>query len=349
MTDTGKKGLARREALRITAVAGVGLALGGGLLASVLRQAGLHRARVTRVQLGTLVTITAVHPDPVAAREMVDAAFAEIERLEAILSRHRPDTPLARLNRYGVVGDAPPELTHVVGRALELGSLTAGAFDVTVGPLLAAYTSHFASEMGVERAESAPPEAEIRAALARVDYRTVVVRADEIRLGLAGSSLTLDGIAKGYVVDRAVATLTDAGAGRVIVDAGGDMAAGAMPGSEEPWRVAVQDPRSSGSLGTLELSGECVASSGDYMQAFTRDLRHHHIVDPRTGRSPDHTSGVTVVAPTAMDADALSTAAFVMGPRDGLALLEGLDGVEGLIVTKDQAQLRTRGFVRYSV
>jgi FAD:protein FMN transferase len=347
MTDhDGKRGLPRREALRITAVAGVGLALGGGLLATVLRQAGLHRARVTRTQLGTLVTITVVHPDAAVAREMVDAAFAEIERLEGILSRHRPDTPLARLNRDGVVADAPHELTHVVGRALEYGSLTAGAFDVTVGPLLALYASHF--EDGTGGAETAPPEADVRAALSRVDYRTVGVRGTEIRLDLPGASLTLDGIAKGYVVDRAVATLADAGAGRVIVDAGGDMAAASVPGSEEPWRVAVQDPRSAGALGVVELSGECIASSGDYMQAFTRDLRHHHIVDPRTGRSPDHTSGVTVVAPTAMDADALSTAAFVLGPREGLALLDGLDGVEGLIVTKAQEQLRTRGFARYS-
>jgi thiamine biosynthesis lipoprotein len=338
-----KRGLARRDAIRITAVAGVSLALGGGLVAELVRQARLHRARLTRTQLGTLVTITVIHPEADAARAMVDDAFREIERLESILSRHRADTPVARLNREGVLGGAPKELAHVVRQALEYGALTDGAFDVTVGPLMSLYASHFAGT------DAAPADAEVAAALALVDYRALRIEDDDIFLDRPGASVTLDGIAKGYVVDRGVAALVDAGAGRVIVDAGGDMAAGGVPGTEEAWQVAVQDPRAAGSLGVLELRGECVASSGDYMQAYTRDLRNHHIVDPRTGRSPEHTSGVTVVAPTAMDADALSTAAFVLGPDDGLALLERLDGVEGLIVTKDQRQLATTGFARFVV
>jgi thiamine biosynthesis lipoprotein len=336
--------LPRRDALRITAVAGISLALGGGLVGELLRQARLHRSRVTRTQLGTLVTITVIHPEAETARAMVDEAFGEIERLEGILSRHRPDTPLALLNREGRVTGVPPELGQVVKRALEYGALTDGAFDVTVGPLMALYASHFAEGDGAP-----PPDAEVAAALSRVDYRSVRVGPEGIVLERPGASLTLDGIAKGYVVDRAVSTLVDAGAGRVIVAASGDMAAGGVPGVEEAWQIGVQDPRSAGTLGVLELRGECVASSGDYMQAYTRDLRHHHILDPRTGRSPDSTAGVTVVAPTAMDADALSTAAFVLGPEEGLALLERLEAVEGLIVTKDQRQLRTSGFARYIV
>jgi thiamine biosynthesis lipoprotein len=97
----------------------------------------------------------------------------------------------------------------------------------------------------------------------------------------------------------------------------------------------------------LALAADCVASSGDYEQAFTRDLRHHHIIDPRTGRSPESTSGVTVVGPTAMDADAASTSAFVLGPGEGVAFLERLDRVEGMVVGKDQRQFRTRGFRHY--
>jgi thiamine biosynthesis lipoprotein len=282
-----------------------------------------------------------MHPEAVTAREMVDGAFREIERLESVLSRHREGTPLARLNRDGVLAGAPAELRHVLARSLEYGELSNGAFDVTVAPLLALHAARF------QEAGTAPAEAEVREALGRVDYRAVRIHGDDVQLELPGASLTLDGIAKGYVVDRAVQTLVEAGAGNVVVDAGGDMAAGGVPGSEDPWRVGVQDPRSAAVLGVLELRGECVASSGDYMQAYTRDLRNHHLVDPRTGRSPDHTSGVTVVAPTAMDADALSTAAFVLGPVEGLALLERLDGVEGLIVTKDQRRLDTSGFSRY--
>lgn len=339
----GGRGVSRREALRITAVAGVSLTLGGGLTVELLRRARLHRVRETRTQLGTLVTITVVHPDPARGRAMVEEAFAEIERLEDVLSRHRPATPLARLNRDGALQGAPGELTHVLGRALEYSALTGGAFDVTVAPLLTLYVSSFQETNG------APSEAEVREALAKVDYRAVRIEGADVRLERPGMAVTLDGIAKGYVVDRAVAVLVEGGAERVVVDAGGDVAAGGAGRARDPWRIAIQDPRSPGALGVLQLRGGSVASSGDYMQAFTRDRRLHHILDPRTGRSPDHTSAVTVIAPTAMDADALSTAALVLGPGDGLALLERLDGVEGLIVTKAQERLTTRGFLRYAV
>jgi thiamine biosynthesis lipoprotein len=339
----GAGSVKRRDALRITALAGVSLALGGGLTLEIIRQAGLHRSRVTRSQMGTLVTVTVVHPDAPTARAMVDQAFGEIERLESLLSRHRPTTPLARLNREGTLPDAPTELAQVVERALEYGRLSDGAFDVTVAPLLELYTAGYWQESATP-----PAEAQIASALARVDYRSVRVDGSAISLARPGAAITLDGIAKGYVVDRAVATLVGAGAEHVIIGASGDMAAGGA--DDEPWQVGVQDPRvATGVLGVLELTGECVATSGDYMQTFTPDRRLHHIIDPRTGRSPEHTSAVTVVAPTAMDADALSTTAFVMGPEKGLALLEQLEGVEGLIVTKGQEQLTTKGFGRFRV
>jgi thiamine biosynthesis lipoprotein len=341
MSDQIKK-LPRREALRITALAGVTLAMGGGLTAAILRQAGLHRVRVTRAQMGTLVTVTVVHPDAPTARAMVESAFAEIERLEDILSRHRPTTPLARLNAEGAVADAPAELTRVVTKAIELGEHSEGAFDITVAPLLDLYAAGYWREGGVP-----PTDAEVEGLLARVDYRGVHVNGSRISLARPGASVTLDGIAKGYVVDRAVAKLVEAGAEHVIIGASGDMAAG---GHDEPWQVGVQDPRQpTGVLGVLELQGQCVATSGDYMQTFTPDRALHHIIDPRTGRSPAHTSAVTVLAPTAMEADALSTTAFVMGPQKGLALLERLEGVEGMIVTKSQEVLTTSGFGRYRV
>ncbi len=332
--------ISRRQALRITAAAGVSLALGGGLAYELVRRARLHRASETRTQMGTLVTVTVLHPDADRARAMVSDAFLEIERLEALLSRHRADTPVGRLSREGIVRDAPPELTAVLGRALEYSALTGGAFDITVAPLLDVYRSRLGS------GESLRP-GEVEAALSLVDYRRVRMEGTVISLERPGMAITLDGIAKGYVVDRAVARLAASGAERVLVEAGGDLATAGNGADEQDWRVAIQNPHDArGSLGVLHLRGEGVASSGDYIQTFTEDRRLHHILDPRTGRSPEHTSGVTVVARTAMDADALSTSAFVMGPEEGLALLEGLDGVEGLIVTKDGTELATRGFER---
>jgi thiamine biosynthesis lipoprotein len=293
--------------------------------------------------MGTLVTVTVVHPEVAAARKMVADAFNEMARLEDILSRHRPGTPVARLNAEGAVRGAPPELIEVMRRATEYSTLTGGAFDVTIAPLLRLYSSRF------ERGKGPPGDPEIRSALALVGYERVHIDDRSIALDKPGMSVTLDGIAKGYVVDRTVGVLVDAGAERVMVDAGGDMASGGREARDDPWTVGIQDPYDAdGYLGLVRLRGECIATSGDYVQTFTEDRRFHHIIDPRTGRSPDHNSSVTVVAGTALDADALSTAVMVLGPTDGLQLLERLDGAEGVIVTKRHDELRTTGLARYT-
>lgn len=321
--------ITRREALRITAVGGAALALGGVLTREILRRAGLHRVTDTRPRLGTLVTITAVHSEAEAARGMVRRAFAEIERLEGILSRHASGTPMARLNASGALDDAPGELVEVLTRAREIHGLSGGAFDPTVLPLLRLF------ERQAERG-ALPTGADVARALALVGLDAVEIEASAVRLTRPGSALTLDGIAKGYVVDRTVAVLAATEAERVLVDAGGDIASGGAGVMDEPWSIAIQHPTDPARpVGHVRLAGQAVATSGDYMQAFTQDRRHHHILDPRTGRSPTHTSAVTVVAGSAMDADALSTALLVLGPKAGLELLDRVSGAEGLLVGKD--------------
>jgi FAD:protein FMN transferase len=343
MSDPSARSVSRREALRISAVAGVSLALGGVSLAALVRAGRLHRVQVTDTKMGTLVTLTVVHLERAAAHGMIAAAFGEMDRLEDILSRHRPTTPLARLNRHGVVRDAPRELVNVVDRALGYSSLTGGAFDVTVAPLLELVERRFADT-------GAPPaDAELEGMLSRVGYRAVRIDGSSITFDRPGMAITLDGIAKGYIVDRTLARLVEAGAERVMVNGGGDVASSGTEAPGDPWRVGIQHPRDGQRfLGLLRLRGEGVATSGDYMQSFTEDLRHHHILDPRTGRSPGHTSSVTVVTSTAMEADALSTAAMVLGPDEGLALLEQREDVEALIVTKGGEARTTRGFTRYA-
>jgi len=293
--------------------------------------------------MGTLVTITAVHPDAEGARAMVADTFEEMERLEGLLSRHRVGTPVWSLNETGVLRAPPLEVLEVVQKGLDYSSLTSGAFDVTIAPLLNLYNESF-SKTG-----AAPPIAEVRRALALVGWERVHASSTEIAFDKAGMAITLDGIAKGYIVDRAVAVLRELGAERVLVNAGGDMASAGENLEGDAWRIGLQDPRvADGSLGVLRLQGESLATSGDYIQYLTPDMSLHHIIDPRTGSSPEHTSGVSVVAPTAMAADALSTAALVLGPVEGMDLLDGLDGVEGMIVTKDQIVHRSKGLSRYT-
>ncbi len=343
MTDALGRSLPRRQVLRITAAVGASAILGGGLLRTALQRAGLHRVRRTRTQMGTLVTITVVHPDAEGARAMVADTFEEMERLEGLLSRHRVGTPVWSLNETGVLRAPPSEVLEVVQKGLDYSSLTSGAFDVTIAPLLNLYNESF-SKTG-----AAPPIAEVRRALALVGWERVHASSTEIAFDKAGMAITLDGIAKGYIVDRAVAVLRELGAERVLVNAGGDMASAGENLEGDAWRIGLQDPRvADGSLGVLRLQGESLATSGDYIQYLTPDMSLHHIIDPRTGSSPEHTSGVSVVAPTAMAADALSTAALVLGPVEGMELLDGLDGVEGMIVTKDQIVHRSKGLSRYT-
>ena len=343
MSDASSRSLPRRQVLRITAAVGASAFLGGGLLRVAFEPAGLHRVRQTRTQMGTLVTITAVHVDAEAARMMVADTFDEIERLEGLLSRHRAGTPVWSLNETGVVRSPPREVLEVVQKGLDYSALTTGAFDMTIAPLLNLYNSSF-SETG-----AAPPQEEVRRALALVGFQHVQVSEREIAFEKAGMAVTLDGIAKGYIVDRAVEVLRERGATRVLVNAGGDMASAEESLGGDAWRIGLQDPRvADGSLGVLRLRGESVATSGDYMQYLTPDMSLHHIIDPRTGSSPAHTSGVSVVAPSSMAADALSTAVLVLGPGEGMELLDRLDGIEGMIVTKDQKVLKSRGLSRYT-
>ena len=339
MPDLPGGPISRRRALKITAVAGISTAFLGSVTAGLLRIAGLQRFESTRSQMGTRVTIAALHPDAEEARALVDAAFEEMERLENILSRHRSGTALDQLNRQGSLQEAPPELLHILERARAFSELSDGAFDATIAPLLRLY----------EHAEVLPRPSEVARARSLVDYREVHVRGRNISFGKPGMAVTLDGLAKGFIVDRATEGLRSGGIDQVMVEAGGDVASTRGSAVTEGWRVAVQDPRDSqGILGIVRLDGQAVATSGDYAQTFSDDPTLHHILDPRTGRSPQLTSSVTVIAPTAMEADALSTTAFVMGAAKGLRLLEQLEGIEGLIVNKLSEAETTSGFARYS-
>jgi thiamine biosynthesis lipoprotein len=290
--------------------------------------------------MGTLVTISVVHPDPREARSMVAASFAEMERLEGVFSRHRPGTAVSELNATGRVQAPPWELVEVLSRSEHYSRASGGAFDPTIAPLRSLHERSF-RERG-----HAPTADEVERARELVDYRMLRVGKDYIRFERPDMAITLDGIAKGYIVDRTVGVLTDAGFERVMVDAGGDMASAGRGSTTDPWTVAIQDPHDDASYaGLVRLAGECIATSGDYMQAFSGDRRFHHIIDPRTGVSPEETSSVTVVAGSAMEADALSTALLVLGPDEGMRLLDRTRDVQGLIVEKDGRQTRSAGFL----
>ncbi len=332
--------MSRRDALRISAGVGIGAAFGVGVGVELLRRAGLQRVRETRAHMGTLVTLTVVHPESGAARAMVDRAFAEMERLEAQLSRYRPDSAVGRLNKTGRLEAAPAALVDVLTLGLDVSRRSRGAFDVTIAPLVELHTETF------KRTGALPRDEDIERVLDHVGYHGLSVAGRQVELADPRMQISLDGVAKGFIVDRIVSRLSKDGAERVLVDAGGDMASGGVGVASDPWTVGVQHPRRTEALvGRIQLQGGSIATSGDYLRHFTPDRRHHDILDPRTGRSPVQASSATVIAPSAAEADALSTASLVLGSVDGIALIDAYHDAEALLVSKDNGRVTTRGMV----
>jgi thiamine biosynthesis lipoprotein len=156
-------------------------------------------------------------------------------------------------------------------------------------------------------------------------------------------SITLDGIAKGYIVDAGVKILRGHGFENVLVEAGGDLLASGYKAAEVPWKIGIQSPRKgrSGLMQILSVKNQGVATSGDYMQSYSPDFANHHIIDPRCGRSPREIASVTVIAPTATLADGLSTTLMVLGPEAGTRLMKHFPDCEAYLIGKDLKMIVT--------
>lgn len=324
----------RRRLLLVMAGAG-GLA-GLGLWGRLAGIGGLDRVSRTSRALGADVTMTALHASCETAERAIGGAFEELERVERIMSLYRPESEISRLNRAGVLDDPHPDFVSVLERAREVSLGSGGAFDVTVQPLWDLYAA--ANKEG-----RLPEDDAIEARRARVDYRKLEITSQRLRFK-EGMAITLNGIAQGFAADRALAALRAHGIEHALVDTGELGALGHKEGGA-PWIAGIRHPRRADALvSAAALEGRCLATSGDYETTFTPDRSYNHIFDPATGRSPQEFSSVTVVAANGTDADALSTAVFVLGVEKGLRLIEAWPGADVLFVLKDESVLTTAGF-----
>lgn len=322
--------ISRRQFLKITAAAGGLIAAGGVLGWKVAGSASpVHE---TRTLMGTLINLTVVAAHESQGRAAIEATFAEMERLIRYFDHRQPDSLVTRLNQHGRLVGVPPELIDLLTQARHYGELSGGAFDIAVKPLLDAYRAGAVASFSADQAGG---------------YRHIGLAGDRIEFERSGMAITLDGIAKGRVVDAATATLQANGFDNILVEAGGDLVGRGQRSDGRPWRVGVANPRpqtGAGVLAVLPVWGQAVATSGDYINYFSQDFSRHHIIDPRTGRSPAELASVSVLAPTATAADALSTAIMVLGRAEGLALVTQLPGVEALVITKAMEVERSPGF-----
>jgi thiamine biosynthesis lipoprotein len=232
-----------------------------------------------------------------------------------------------------------PETAEVIALGQEVARRSGGAFDMTLGRLKSLW--------GIETEKPrVPSPEEIRRALDGTGPGTLQLEGRRVKKRRPDIAVDLGGIAKGYAVDRAVEVLRAAGIESASVNAGGDIRLlGARPDGR-PWRIGIQHPRDPEKiLATVSLNKGAVVTSGDYERYFMAGgVRYHHLFDPHTGYPGRLSRSVTVVAPTAALADALATAAFILGPQDGLELLAGYPGVEGLIVGADGGTVLSDGF-----
>ena len=301
------------------------------------RAAGLAEVFVSQVLMGTVVNLTVVGEDEDAAKTAVSATLAHMSHLESILSRHQANSQLSQLNQNGNLNQPDAALVTVLNQALTISTLSAGAFDVTVKPLVDLYQDY-------QTRNELPPKTAVLATLPLINYQNLKISNSQISFSQPGMAITVDGIGKGYIVDEGTAVLREHGFTNVLVEAGGDLLASGQKNPETNWQIGIQSPRQKQLLAKFGVENQAVATSGDYLQAYSPDLRYHHILDPHTGYSAPSLASATVVAPSAMMADGLATAVMVMPPQEALTMLEQTTACEGYLITKNGDALQTNGF-----
>lgn len=333
----------RRDFLKLSGILGVGLTAAAAIPASaeaVKFDRKLYKVSETRVAMGTFVSMTLLHTSRDQAQAAMGKAFEEMDRLTRDMSRFDQSTAVAQLNREGRLADVPPDMANVVRRALSHHRISNGAFDISVKPVVDLFKNSFSAKR-----PSPPSEKEMREALELVDASRIQLRGNSILLKKPGMGITLDGIAKGYIVDKASDALSEIGIENYLINAGGDIRTSGRRRDGKPWTIAVQDPHKKHRYpDKIRMTDGAIATSGNYEVYFDREKMFHHIVNPQNGYSPNASSSVSVLASTAMDADALSTSVFVMRPEKGIQFVNSLPGCECLVVKKGNVKMRSAGW-----
>jgi thiamine biosynthesis lipoprotein len=295
----------------------------------------------TRPLLHTFVEIKAYGKK---ARDAIEEAFSEMERVNVLLNNYDPDSEVSEINRHA--GRNPvqvsPETMEALQLAVKYGDISGGAFDITIGPLLKLWG--FAQDNPGLKGKGPDGDA-VRKAKFLVDYHalelTMVKKGNRTlrtaQLKKSGMWIDVGAFTKGYVADRAVAVLKRRGIKNALISAGGTICAIGTKQDSSPWKVGIRHPRKEDSFLTIiSLTDRTVSTSGDYEKFYKKnDRRRTHIIDPRTGMPVEKVQAVTVIARKGFESDALSTALFILGPDEGIKLVNSLADVEALIVSHE--------------
>jgi len=306
--------------------------------------AGCQRTRTvqrTETIMGTQVTITVAADSAETGRHAIERGMTELRRLDSLMSLYKEDSEISRINRAAGAKPVPvsSETVDAVEQALEVGRLTRGAFDATVGPLVVLW------QMRLKEGR-VPTDAEIANVLPLVNYRNVVVdrKTSTVFLRKRGMILDVGGSAKGYAADRVRELFLQSGVQNAVIAVAGDIWALGSREDGNPWRIGVQHPRDKNRVLTvLELRDRYISTSGDYERFVIQGKkRYHHIIDPRTGKPAEGIMAVTLVGDRGAVIDPLTTALFILGKQEGMRLVEKL-GAEAIFIDSDGNVTTTKG------
>jgi len=292
-----------------------------------------------RSVMGTFAQVTVVAASEEQAHSFITAAFAEMDKVNRIMNDWDPNSEISQLTQtaYPEPKVVSPELFEVIAASVEYSKLSDGAFDNTVGPETQLWRQ-------MQKTGQRPSPEALTAARAKVGYEKVTLNPAEktVQFAVAGMKLDVGAIAKGYAVDIAMEAMRTQGAVAGMVDLGGNVRCFGPGPAGGNWYIGLRDPRhTEKTLIKLRLNEMAVATSGDYERYAVVDGQpQSHILNPKTSESVKELASVTIIAPTAMQADALSTAVSVLGKEKGLALIEKIPGVEAIVMTSAQPDQR---------
>ena len=278
--------------------------------------------------MGTAIRVELWSEDRTDGEAAINVVMSEMHRIDHAMSPHKPESELSRINRHAAAGPVKlsEEMARLVSRALDFSKLSGGAFDITYAGVGQLYDY---------REKIRPSDAEIAQAVEAVGYQNLILdtAARTLRFAREGVRIDLGGFAKGHAVDNAAAILARRGIKNAIVSAGGDSRVlGDHRG--RPWTIAIRDPRRRGEVvAVLPLEDTAISTSGDYERFFEHDgVRCHHVLDPKTGKSPSSVHSVTILAADGLTTEGLSKSVFVLGVEKGLRLIESQEGVDAVVI-----------------
>jgi thiamine biosynthesis lipoprotein len=341
-TETPKS-MSRRAFLSLTGTLSLGVATLGIPLSTeaVKFDRTLYKVSKSRLGMGTFINMIAFHPSQGEAEEAMGRAFDEINRLTAFMTRFETNSYIGHLNDSGFLGDSPAEVMEVLNSSLHYHRLSGGSFDITIKPVVDLYQESF-------RVSNGPPSSEaLEEAMKRVGSQRLKITESSVSFSRSGMEVTLDGIAKGYIVDRAMDLLRQQRIEHALINAGGDILVHGGKGENKPWKIGIQDPwKHRGHVDVVTLNSGAIATSGNYEVFFDREKLFHHLIIPNSGSPAPDIASVTIRAASCIEADAIATSVYVMGPARGNQFIRQLPSIEGLVINSQGKKMPSTGWKR---